>query len=142
MIIDGTNAILGRLAAHAAKALLKNEEVAVVNAEKIIITGDAKGITGKYLKRRRIGSPQHGPFFPTRPELIVRRTVRGMLPYKTSRGRDAMRKLRVYAGQPPGMQNAQSSAASNQRLLIGMAKEVRTDYITVGKLAERLGWKE
>ena len=130
MIIDGTNAILGRLASHAAKMLLKGEEVTIVNAERIIITGVKKKIVGKYLKRRRIGSPQHGPFFPTKPDLIVRRTIRGMLPYKTARGRVALKKLRVYVSKPEEIKGAKS-----------LAKEIRTSYITVEELAKNLGWK-
>lgn len=130
-VIDGRNAVLGRLASHAAKALLKGEEIVIINAEKAIITGDKNQVLGKYLKLRSIGSPQHGPFYPKRPELIVRRTIRGMLPYKKSRGRQALKNLRVYTSQPEGVQGAKS-----------LAKEIRTSYITVGDLARRLGWKE
>src|SRR3989337_1637 len=96
IVVDGKNAVLGRLAGKVAKELLNGEEVAIVNAHKIIITGDRKKILEKYLFRRQIGSPQHGPFFPKKPELIVKRTVRGMLPYKTPKGRNALKKLRVY----------------------------------------------
>lgn len=127
MIVDGKNAVLGRLASLAAKQLLQGEEVTITSADKIIITGDRKKIVGKYLKRRRLGSPQHGPFFPTRPEAIVRRTVRGMLPYKTESGRKAMKMLRVVLHE--------------ERNAISIAKGIRTDYITVGELAKNLGWK-
>ena len=125
MIINGKDAVLGRLASYTAKKLLAGEEVSIVNAEKVIITGDSVEITKKYLKKRSIGSPQHGPFFPTKPDLIVRRTVRGMLPYKTNKGRIAFKKLRVYIGTPVEMEKGESIAV----------KTVRTSYMTVGDLA-------
>ncbi|HLD39165.1 MAG TPA: 50S ribosomal protein L13 [archaeon] len=132
MIINGKDAVLGRLASYTAKKLLAGEEVSIVNAEKVIITGDSVEITKKYLKKRSIGSPQHGPFFPTKPDLIVRRTVRGMLPYKTNKGRIAFKKLRVYIGTPVEMEKGESIAV----------KTVRTSYMTVGDLATQLGWRK
>ena len=132
MIINGKDAVLGRLASFTAKKLLAGEEVSIVNAENVIITGDPNKITKKYLKRREIGSPQHGPFFPTKPDLIVRRTVRGMLPYKTNKGRAAFKKLRVYIGTPADMGKGESIAV----------KTARTRFMTVGKLAEQIGWRK
>ena len=132
-IINGHNAILGRLASLTAKTLLKGEEVAIVNAEKIIITGDPNSIKSEYIERRRIGSPQHGPFFPKQPHMIVRRTIRGMLPYKTSKGRAAMKKLRVYVGIPDNLKNEE---------LTQMAlKDVRSSFIRLGDVAKTIGWK-
>lgn len=130
IVIDGDSAVLGRLASHAAKTLLKGEDMVIVNADRVIITGEKKKIVGKYLKLRRLGSPQHGPFFPKSPDMIVKRTVRGMLPYKSPKGRAALKKLRVYAGNPEGFKNAKSFDI----------KEIRTDFITVGRLAKQLGW--
>ena len=45
--------------------------------------------------------PRKGPFFPRMPDQILKRTVRGMLPYqKNSSGRNALRSLRVEIGTP------------------------------------------
>jgi large subunit ribosomal protein L13 len=125
--IDGTNAVLGRLSSAVAKELLKGNAIHIVNAEKVIITGDSQHIINNYLERRRRGSPQHGPFFPSTPDAIVRRCVRGMLPYKTSKGRAAFKNLKVSVGGTGGE---------------GMQKPVRTSYVTVGKVAEALGWRK
>ena len=43
-IIDGTNAVLGRLASYVAKKVLKGEEVIILNCEHILITGNKKSI--------------------------------------------------------------------------------------------------
>ncbi len=130
MIIDGKNAVLGRLASAAAKKLLSGEEVTIFNAENIIITGTPQKITNRYLRLRQIGSPQHGPFFPRQPQMIVRRTIRGMLP-KERKGRAAFKKLRVYSSNPDNLQGEHTAT-----------KTIRSNYITVGEVSKRLGWNE
>ncbi len=133
-IIDGHNAVLGRLASNTAKHLLKGEEVAIVNAEKVIITGDPKRVVGKYLKMRRLGSPQHGPFFPKQPDAILRRTVRGMMPYKTPKGRVAMKRLHIFVRIPDHLKNEGIDKAAT--------KPVKSNYIRLGDVAKTIGWKE
>jgi len=131
-IVDGKNAVLGRLASMTAKEILAGNAVTIVNAEKVIITGDRKVIVNKYLDRRRRGSPQHGPFFPKQPDQIVKRAVRGMVPYKTNKGRQAMKKLRVYTGQPKEVHGESHSIAT---------KQVRSDFVRVEDVAKALGWQ-
>lgn len=89
-IINADGLILGRLASRVAKMLLEGEEVVIVNAEKAVITGNREVIFSKYKQRtglRTLTNPRRGPFYPKRSDEIVRRTIRGMLPWKTDRGR-------------------------------------------------------
>jgi len=133
MIIDGKNAILGRLATYVAKELLNGNDMVIVNSEKIVITGSPKKIVGDYLKNRRRGTPQHGPFTPKKPDLIVRRTIRGMLP-KDKKGRNALRKLRVYIDIPPELQKNEIKSIA--------VKELKSNFIRIGDLAQSLGWRK
>ncbi len=128
--IDGTGIILGRLSSTTAKKLLKGEQIKILHAEKVIITGDPTSIVKEYLAFKAIGSPQHGPFNPKRPDLIVRRTIRGMLP-KDKKGRAALKMLRVTIGNPDDEKGEQVSL-----------REIRSSYITVGDVAKQLGWRE
>ena len=62
IIIDGKNAILGRIASYAAKEALKGEEIVIVNCENVIITGSKQDVKEDYLEKRgRVGSAQKGP---------------------------------------------------------------------------------
>ncbi|MEE8402611.1 MAG: 50S ribosomal protein L13, partial [Candidatus Hydrothermarchaeaceae archaeon] len=92
------------MASYVAGELLKGEEVAIINAEECIISGDEKSVFGKYLHRRLrssiVNPARHGPFFPRRPEGIIKRAVRGMVPHKQAKGIDAMKRLRIYIGVP------------------------------------------
>jgi len=129
MIIDGKFAILGRVASKSAKALLKGDEVTIINAEKIIITGNPLITKKKYLARRDRGNPFHGPFFPRKPEDIVQRTIRGMLPYKKPRGKIAFKKLRVCVNSPIELKEKP----------VEMKHVVKSNYITLGDLAKTIG---
>jgi len=101
-VIDGKDAILGRLASYVAREALKGEEFAIVNCEQIIITGNKPDIQ-EYLKskRQRVGSTQKGPKVSRTSEKMVKRAIRGMLPnYRTGRGRDALKRIKCYVGVP------------------------------------------
>lgn len=135
MIIDASGAILGRLASVVATQLLAGEEIHIVNAEKAIITGRGERIFREYDEMKKRGSRERGPFFPKRPDRILKRTVRGMLPHKRKRGRDAMSRLRVYIGVPSefeGMGFERPSTAMGRGLS-------RSKYIELGVVSRKLG---
>lgn len=115
-IIDGKNAILGRLASYVAKELLKGEEIAVVNCEEIIITGNKKNIKEKFEERRgKIGSGQKGPKHSRTSEKIVKRTIRGMLPnHRKGRGKEALKRIKCYAKIPKEFMEAKKIIAGKE----------------------------
>ena len=131
MIIDGKNAILGRLCSNVAKTLLEGRKVYIINAEEIIITGNPRDIEREYLIRRRRGDPFKGPFYPKRPDLIVKRTVKTMLP-GTARGRNAYKRLRVYVGAKEKM--AKRAKPFDNK------KDIKTKFIKIGDLSRKIGW--
>src|SRR3989337_1194908 len=97
--IDATGHVVGRLSSVIAKRLLNGEEVVVVNAEKAIVTGRRSVVLAEYRKRRRRGSTTSrmrgiGPFYPRKPDMMLRRTISRMVPHQQARGREA-------PGRPP-----------------------------------------
>jgi len=136
-IYDASGQILGRISTRIAKDLLKGETVKVVNCEKAVISGDPKATEKHYFERRKRGDPHHGPFFPRTPKGIVRRTIRGMLPFHSPRGRDALRRLRVYVGIPDDLQNKEFI-----RINEADVNKLRCKHITVGDLSLVLGCKK
>lgn len=97
-IIDGKNVVLGRLASFVAKKLLKGEEIAVVNCNEVLITGNKKDIEKNFKeKRSRFGHSQKGPKHHKNSEKIVKRTIRGMLPdHREGRGKIAFKRVKCY----------------------------------------------
>lgn len=104
-VIDATGHVVGRLSSVLAKRLLNGEDLVVVNAEKAIVTGRRQVVLAEYRKRRTRGSTTGrmrgiGPFYPKRPDMLLRRTISRMLPHQQARGREALKRLRVYISVP------------------------------------------
>ncbi|SEH15346.1 large subunit ribosomal protein L13 [Natronorubrum sediminis] len=99
VVVNARDCILGRVASEVAQRALDGERVAIVNAEDAVITGDKEDVFGTYRKRLELGSDR-GPYYPKRPDTIFKRSVRGMVPHKKPRGRDALDNVRVYVGNP------------------------------------------
>ncbi|MHC1626644.1 MAG: 50S ribosomal protein L13 [Methanoculleaceae archaeon] len=136
-VIDAENLLLGRMASVVARRLLEGEEIAIVNAERAIVSGDRAMVLSRYDQKRKRGSREGGPHFPRRPDHIVKRTVRGMVPYKTARGREAFRRLRVYVGVP-----AELSGMSRERIEeADISRLNNPKYISVGAISTHLGAK-
>ncbi len=100
--INADGLILGRMATYAARKLLEGYEVEVYNAGRVIITGNKPFILERERAKRDRGSNvRKGPYYTHTPEGYVKRVIRGMLPWKTTRGREAYKRLRVYDHEAP-----------------------------------------
>lgn len=133
-IIDADGAILGRMCTNVAKRLLSKENIAVVNSEKAIISGKKSVIKNHYKQKREVGTYRKGPFFPRMPDRLVKRTVRGMIPYQTPHGREAFKKLKCYMGIPKEFEGKKFEKIED-------AKKLPVEYITVEELSRALGAK-
>jgi len=134
-VIDGNSMIFGRLASQIAKRLLLGEEVHLINAEKLVIVGNPKQIVQRYLTKRGIkhkGRPEKSPVWPKVPHMLVKRMVRGMLPRQTVRGRAALKKLKVYAGNPKNLSDDTKCGGAS---FDGISK-----HITIQDLCKNLGY--
>jgi len=103
ILVNAEGKVLGRIATFAAKKALQGEAIVILNAEKAIITGSKKDAIRKYkakLDIRGKGNPEKGPKYSRMPDRVLRRAVRGMLPWKSSRGREAYGKVHAYIGVP------------------------------------------
>ena len=111
-VVDATDQTLGRLASRIARVLEgkhkatytpnldSGDHVIVLNAGRIRVTSDK--LESK-LYTRHSGYPQGlkqetlGHLLERRPEEVIRRAVKGMLP-RTRLGAQQIRKLKIYAG--------------------------------------------
>jgi large subunit ribosomal protein L13 len=136
-VIDAKGLIMGRLASVVAKRLLAGEEIAIVNADKVIISGSKVTTFNDYKSIREMGTREFGPYFPKRPERILKRAVRGMLPYKRARGKDAMSRIRVYVGIPSEFKSAELTTIVEAN----MNRLSSNKYVELGEVSRRLGSK-
>jgi large subunit ribosomal protein L13 len=137
VLINAQGLIVGRLSSIVAKKLLAGDEVTIINADKAILSGAKVMTFGEYKRAVDRGTTEKGPYFPKRPDAILKRAIRGMLPYKAQRGKDAMARLRIYIGLPAELQGQQAitlEKASADRL-----SSYR--YMELGELSKQLGAK-
>ena len=129
-IIDGKNAVLGRLASYVAKEALKGEDIVILNCDQLIITGNKKNIREEFEeKRRKIGSGQKGPKHSRSTDKIVKRSIRGMLPnHRLGRGKIAYRKIKCYVGIPKEFQESKK--------IIG-GREKKSKFVYVKEISKR-----
>ena len=132
LIIDAEGATLGRLSTNVAKKLLNGESVAIINSEKAIISGKKPAIKEHYKKKREVGTYRKGPFFPRTAERIVKRSVRGMIPYQKPHGRAAYKRLKCYIGIPKEFEGEKFEK-------IKEAEKRPVDFITIKDLSRSLG---
>jgi len=140
IVVDGTNLIAGRLASHVAKLLLKGNRVSIVNCEEIMISGTRSNIIKEYRDFLEIGSiihPDHGPVHPRRPDTIITRMVRGMLPRKKPSGITAHKRLRAYIGAPRQLKSLKKTQFDKAKITRSTA-----NYTTMADLGRTIGWTE
>jgi len=140
IVVDGTNHIAGRLCSNVAKLLLKGNRVSIVNCENIMMSGNRSNIIKEYrdfLKIASIIHPKHGPFHPRRPDTIIARMVRGMLPRKKPSGQTALKRLRTYIGSPKDLKSFQKIQFDKAKITKSSA-----NYVSMAHLGKTVGWNE
>jgi large subunit ribosomal protein L13 len=131
LVVDARDCILGRVASEVAERAMAGERVAVVNAERSVITGNEESTMAVYRKRAELHSDS-GPYYPKRPDGIMKRAIRGMVPYKTDRGREAFENVRVYVGDPFDEEGEVVEGTSLDRLS-------NINFTSLGEVSEQLG---
>ena len=120
-VIDADDIVLGRLASQTAKLLRGKHKpmyaphldtgdfVVIINASKVVMTGNKAAQSTVYSHSGYPGGlskKSYAEVLATRPERIVEKAIKGMLPHNTL-GRQMLSKLKIYAG-PTHPHQAQS----------------------------------
>ncbi len=136
-VIDADGLILGRMASKIAKRLLQGERIVVLNVEKAVLSGRKTSKVGEAKEFLEVGGVGRGPFHYRRPDRIVRKTVRGMLPIKKPKGKQAYKRLSTFIGVPDEYKNQKMETVSDAQ-----AKKLVCSYFTVGEFAKEIGWNQ
>ena len=131
LVVDAGDCIVGRVASEVATRALDGDRVAVVNAERAVITGNEESTMATYRKRAEVGSDR-GPYYPKRPDRIFKRAVRGMVPTEKRSGREAFERVRVYVGDPYDEESVVLEGTSLDRLS-------NIKFTSLGEISANLG---
>jgi large subunit ribosomal protein L13 len=135
LVVDARDCILGRVASIVAERALDGERIAVVNAEQAVITGRENDVIETYRTRHDLSSDR-GPNYPKRPDMIFKRSIRGMLPYKKQRGREAFESVRVYVGNPYE-DDGEYEAEILEDTSLDRLSNIK--FVQLGEISEQLG---
>ena len=119
-LVDAKGQVLGRLAVRVAELIRgkhkvdwaphldKGDFVVLINADQIHLSGNKWQDKSYYSHSRYIGSLKEAKAKALAPELLIRKTVQGMLPKNKLRDK-MMKKLKIYKGSehPHKAQNPQ-----------------------------------
>ncbi len=137
IVIDAEGLILGRMASKIAKRLLEGEAVMIVNAEKAVLSGRKKSKITEAKEFLEVGGVGRGPFHYRRPDRVVRKAVKGMLPIKKPKGIQAYRRLQVFIGIPNNLKDERMSTLTDAQ-----AKKLTCSHFTIAELAKGIGWNQ
>ncbi len=137
VIVNAEGLILGRMCSKIAKRLLNGEEVVIVNAEKAVLSGRRKSKVAEAKEFLEVGAPERGPFHYRRPDRIVIKTVRGMLPVKQAKGKNALAKLRVFMGVPRELKDQKTETVKD-----ASSAKLKGPQLTLAELAKEIGWNQ
>ena len=145
-VYNAEDKVLGRLASVVAKQLIsakkagEDTRVIIVNAEKAIVSGKRSSVLSDYRAKYELNHPRKGPFFPRMPDQILKRTVRGMLPYqKNSTGRYAVRDLRVMIGTPANLSGDDLPDGHAWGDSSSFDRDLPQKFVRLGQISEHLG---
>tara|TARA_Y100000034_G_C6701309_1_gene309293 strand:+ start:57 stop:476 length:420 start_codon:yes stop_codon:yes gene_type:complete len=137
-IYNAQNLIVGRLAAKVAKEALLGEEVFIVNCNQAVISGDKNDIMKREKQRRsRSGYPLTKAKLPRSPDRFVRRAVRGMLPWKFTRGKEAFKRVMCYRNLPEELNGKELLTIKEAQA----NKLPGRQFLTVERICTQLGGK-
>jgi len=137
ILIDGSNLLLGRVASFAARKALEDEQVTIINCNKIYLSGSPTRSIERYKGKFTLGTILHGPYVSKSPGAMMRRSVRGMLPWNRVRGRDAFRRVKCYSDVPEALKGKPAITIENASI----NKLPISRYITLVEVCSRIGTK-
>ena len=126
------------MATVVAKKALLGESIDIINCEKALITGSRKNIFERYKARANRGGPFHGPFIPKMPDRFVRRILRGMLPYKQYKGKEAFKRIMCYISVPDSFKDKKMDRVKEAD--ISRIKTLK--YMSVGEVCRFLNGRK
>jgi len=135
--VNADGLIVGRMSSNIAKLLLNGEHVTILNAEKAIYSGKKKSKIAEAHLFLEVGAPERGPFHYRRPDRMLKKTVRGMLPYRQPKGKTAFKRLKVFMGVPLEFKDQQTIQFETAQ-----ASNLKGPSFTLGELAKEIGWNQ
>lgn len=143
IVIDGRGHMLGRLASKVSKEILRGQRVVVVRCEGINISGSQFRNNIKYhefLNKANNTNPRRNFKHYKSPSRMFWRSLRGMVPHKTARGKAALDRLKVFEGIPFPYDHKRRMVVPEALKVLRM--KAHRHSCVLGNLAAQNGWRK
>lgn len=135
-VINAEGRKLGRTCSKAVKKAMAGEKTHIINSEKAVVTGKKEDLIKIYRERfdlQDIGNPRKSPeMVSRRPDLFVKKTMKGMIPNEKKRGKKAQKKIKTHIGIPEELSDKAPEPDNTN---------ISTSYLTVEEICRELGWR-
>lgn len=126
--IDATETQIGKIGSFAAKKALQGDEIFILNSEKAIISGNKENVVETIRNwRNKGGNSLKGPIVPKSPERLLKRMIRGMLPWDRTRGREAYKRIKCFKS---------NEFDSSKIGVISLKEKTPTKYLTLEEVVK------
>ncbi|HMF31397.1 MAG TPA: 50S ribosomal protein L13 [Candidatus Lokiarchaeia archaeon] len=142
-LVDAKGKIMGRLCSFLARHAQYGENIVIINAKDAVVTGSIPSITKWRILKQNIhthANPKMGPFWPHRPDTLLRRCLRGMLP-KNDRGARALKRVRVFVADIPDWLKHKYPIEGEIKVLKADGDKTNAHLMTLGELSYQIGWE-
>jgi large subunit ribosomal protein L13 len=141
IVVDATDHISGRLSSNVGILLIKGNRVSVVNCEKIMMSGTRSNQIQEYREFLEINSIinyKHGPKHYRRPDTVMAKMIRQMLPFdRKPSGKASFQRLRTYIGSPKEIKSIEKIQFEKAKI-----RKTASNYTQLGELCRVIGWTE
>merc|ERR1711976_753431 len=143
IVVDARGHLVGRLASKVAKEILRGQRVVVVRCEELVLSGSLfrnKLTYHEFLRKACNTNPRRQFKHFRSPSRMFWRSLRGMTPHKTSRGKAALQRLKVFEGIPYPYDQ-------RKRMVVPEALKVtriraHRNTCLLGELSSHFGWEK
>merc|ERR1712010_93131 len=143
VVIDGRGHLVGRLASKVAKEILRGQRVVIVRCEELVLSGSLfrnKLTFAEFLRKAINTNPRRGFKHYRSPSRMFWRSVRGMTPHKTSRGKAALQRLKVFEGIPYPYDQKKRMVVPEALKVVRVKSHRKTCLL--GELSSHFGWEK
>lgn len=133
---------MGRVASLAAKEMLSGQKIVFVRAEEMNISGSISRnhlLHSHSMKKRMNTNHRRGPFHFCAPSRFLYFAIRGMIPYKTTRGKLAMNRMKIFEGVPLKYQSTKKLVIPGA--LAAIRLKAGRKFTRLGDLCTKFGWQ-
>ena len=135
-LVNAEGLIVGRMCSKVAKRLLNGKKSSFLTLKKPCSRQKKSKLLEAHIFLE-VGAPERGPFHYRRPDRFLRKVVRGMVPFKQPKGKNAYKRLKVFMGIPLELKDKEMITFTE-----ASSANLKGPHFTLGEMVKEIGWND